>query len=355
MKQQSDTSTVTIDGSHGEGGGQTLRTSLSLSVLTGRPVEIARVRAGRGRPGLQPQHLAAVRAAAALCAVEVEGAEIGSQRLRFAPQSPPARGDYHFAIGTAGAAPLVLQTVLLPLALTDAPSRISVTGGTHVPHAPTADYLERVYLPMLSRQGLAASCVSPRAGFFPKGGGQIQVEVTPLAALQPVSLTERGVLRSLTALVRTAQLPAAVAERGGDAVRLELPHLSEKLHVETRAVSAAGPGAVILLVAECEGSLAGFSALGERGKRIEIVAQEACQAFRDWWESGAACEAHLSDQLVLPAALTPGESHWTTSHVTEHLRTILWVIPQFLPVAASLTENPDGSGNVVVLGLPQSL
>lgn len=348
MKTSDTQSSVTLDGSHGEGGGQILRTSLSLSALTGRPVEIVRIRAGRSRPGLQPQHLASVRAAASLCAAHLEGAEIGSVRLRFAPQAPPAPGAYHFAIGTAGATPLVLQTVLLPLALASAASRVTITGGTHVSHAPTADYLERVYLPTLARHGLAASAQSPRAGFFPKGGGVVQAESAGGAAPLPVSLTERGELRVLTALVVTAGLPPAVAERGVGKVRQELGRLAGGLIVETREVPSTGPGAAVLLVADCEGGLAGFSAIGERGKRMETVAEEASRAFREWWETGAACEERLADQLVLPMALTSGESRWTTSRVTEHLRTVLWVVPQFLPVEAALTENPDGSGLVTL-------
>lgn len=348
MKTPASDTSVTIDGSHGEGGGQILRTSLSLSVLTGRPVEIARIRAGRSRPGLQPQHLASVRAAAGLCAAQLEGAEIGSGRLRFAPQAPPAPGAYHFAIGTAGAAPLVLQTVLLPLALASAASRVTVTGGTHVSHAPTAEYVERVYLPTLARHGLAASALSPRAGFFPKGGGVVQAEIGGGAEFGAVMLAERGELRALTALVLTAGLPPSVAERGIATVRQELGRLPVELSVETREAASVGPGAAVLLVADCEGSLAGFSAIGERGKRMETVAEETCRAFRKWWETGAACEEHLADQLVLPMALTGGESRWTTSWVTEHLRTVLWVVPQFLPIETSLAENPNGSGLVTL-------
>ena len=348
MKTPDSQSSVTIDGSHGEGGGQILRTSLSLSALTGRPVEIVRIRAGRARPGLQPQHLASVKAAAGLCAAHLEGAEIGSVRLRFAPQSPPTPGVYHFAIGTAGATALVLQTVLMPLAFAPDASQVTVTGGTHVSHAPTADYLERVYLPTLARHGLAASLLSPKAGFFPKGGGVVNAGVEGSAAPSPVTLTERGDLRAMTALVVTSRLPPTVAERGIAAVRQELGRLPVELSVETREAPSAGSGAAVLLVAECEGGLAGFSAIGERGKRMESVAEQACRAFKDWWETGAACEEHLADQLVLPMALTAGESRWTTSRVTEHLRTVLWVVPQFLPVEAALVENPDGSGLVTL-------
>ena len=348
MKKSDTHSSVTIDGSHGEGGGQILRTSLSLSALTGRPVEIVRIRSGRSRPGLQPQHLASVRAAAGLCAAQLEGAEIGSVRLRFTPQARPAPGAYHFAIGTAGAAALVFQTALLPLALAEAPSQVTVTGGTHVSHAPTADYVERVYLPTLAKHGLAASAVSPRAGFFPKGGGMVQAGIKGGSVFQPVTLTERGALLKMTALVVTSGLPLSVAERGIAAVRQTLSRLPVDLTVETRDASSVGPGAAVLLVADCEGGLAGFSSVGERGKRMETVAEEACLAFQEWWETGAACEEHLADQLVLPMALTSGESRWTTSRVTEHLRTVLWVVPQFLPVEVRLGDNPDGSGLVTL-------
>lgn len=339
---------VTIDGSHGEGGGQILRTSLSLSALTGKPVEIVKIRAGRSRPGLQAQHLASVKAAASLCAAFLEGAEIGSGRLLFAPQSAPTAGVYHFAIGTAGATALVMQTVLTPLAFAAGASRVTVTGGTHVSFAPTADYLEHVYLPTLARHGLRASLACPRAGFFPKGGGSVQAEVTGGAAPAPITTTERGDLLSLTALAVTSGLPPTVAERGIATVRQEVTRLPVKMAVEAREVPSVGPGASVLLVAECEGGLAGFSAVGERGKRMETVAEEACRDFRAWWETGAACEEHLADQLVLPMALTAGESRWTTSRVTEHLRTVLWVVPQFLPVEAALTENADGSGLVTL-------
>jgi len=348
MKTAQMPESVTIDGSHGEGGGQILRTSLSLSALTGKPVEIVKIRAGRSRPGLQAQHLASVKAAASLCAAHLEGAEIGSGRLLFAPQAAPTAGVYHFAIGTAGATALVMQTVLAPLLFAPGASRVTVTGGTHVSFAPTADYLERVYLPTLARHGLRASLESPRAGFFPKGGGMVQAEVTGGAVSTPITLTERGDLLSLTALMVTSGLPATVAERGIATVRQEVTRLPVTMAVEAREVASVGPGASVLLVAECEGGFAGFSAVGERGKRMETVAEEACRDFRGWWETGAACEEHLADQLVLPMALTAGESRWTTSRATEHLRTVLWVVPQFLPVEATLAEKPDGSGLVTL-------
>ena len=343
-------SAVTIDGSHGEGGGQILRTSLTLSVLTGRPVEVEDIRAGRSKPGLQPQHLASVKAAAAISAAEIVGAAVGSTRLRFMPQSAAVPGTYHFDIGTAGATTLVAQTILLPLSLAGAPSRVTITGGTHVPHAPTAEYLEHVYAQVLSKHGCQAAVSSPHAGFFPRGGGSVQLAIEPVQLLQPVTLTERGVLRSLTAHVLTSGLPPDVARRGEVAIRERLRSLPTEVTVVPRDVPSQGPGAAVFLLAICENGRAGFSAIGARGKPMEGVAGEACEALLAWYGTGVACEEHLADQLALPTALTPGTSQWTTSHVTEHLRTVLWVLPQFLDVEAGLGENEDGSGRVTMRG-----
>ena len=168
---------ILISGEYGEGGGQIIRTALSLAAITGRAVEISNIRSKRSKPGLQPQHLTAVHAAAAICNAEVAGAAVGSAWLRFAPQTAPQPGNYRWEIGTAGATTLVAQTVLLPLALADAPSRVTITGGTHVPHAPVAEYLEGVYLPMLRHAGCAVKMEIARTGFYPRGGGEITLHI----------------------------------------------------------------------------------------------------------------------------------------------------------------------------------
>lgn len=346
-----DETAVTIDGAHGEGGGQILRTSLTLSVLIGRPVIIEKIRAGRSKPGLQPQHLASVKAAAALSAADLEGAAVGSVRLRFDPQTSAAPGSYRFDIGTAGAATLVAQTILVPLALAASPSHVTITGGTHVPHAPTAECLEQVYAQVLGKHGWQAAVSSPRAGFFPRGGGSLQLAIEPARLRQPVTLTERGALRSLTAQVITSGLPTDVARRGEAAIRERLQDLSAMAVVESHEVNSPSPGAAVFLLAVCENGRAGFSAIGARGKPMEAVAEEACEELLHWYQTGAACEEHLADQLALPMALTPGTSRWTTSRVTQHLRTVLWVLPQFLDVEAVLKEKEDGSGSVTMYGI----
>lgn len=337
---------VEIDGSYGEGGGQILRTSLSLAILAGRPVEITNVRGRRKKPGLQPQHLTAVRAAARICCAGLTGDMVGSTALRFEPGAPAQPGHYHFDVGTAGAAPLVLQTVLLPLALAPGRSTVAVTGGTHVPHAPPADYLERVYLPALRRAGVELHFEWPAAGYFPRGGGHLRLEIPGAAVLRPVDLVERGRLVSLRAHILSSGLPDHVLDRGTAVVERYMRGIGRPVTVDRLGKPSPGPGAAVLIAAECENGLAGFASIGERGKPMEKVAEAPCEEFLKWWKSGAAVDEHLADQLVLPAALAGGESRWTTPAVTEHVRTVLWVVRQFLPVEVAL-EQP-GEGPIIV-------
>ena len=337
---------ITVDGAYGEGGGQIIRTSLSLSAITGTPVTITNVRARRSRPGLQPQHLMAVQAAAAICDAALDGVAVGSTQFTFTPFVGVKPGAYRFDIGTAGAAPLVLQTVLIPLALSGGASTVTVTGGTHVPHAPTAQYVEYVYGATMAEHGLDAIIESPEAGFFPRGGGKVTAQIAP-STFTNVDLTTRGRLQALDAYVVTSQLPSHVGERGAAAAAKELRGY-RKTTVHTLDLPSRGQGASVIVIAACDNARAGFSAIGERGKPMERVAEEACQAFAKWYRTEASCEEHLADQLVLPMALTPGESRWTTSEVTEHLRTVIWLTKRFLPIEATLEEKSDGSGLVTL-------
>lgn len=349
---------IEIDGSFGEGGGQIIRTALTLSALTGKPVTIENVRARRTRPGLQRQHLTAVHAAAALCEARVGcplgGAAVQSTAFSFTPRGRASARPWLFEIGTAGASTLVAQTVLLPLALRGEAARATVTGGTHVPHSPPAEYLEAVYLPALRRAGLDAASTHAAAGFFPRGGGRLELDIGEGAALRSFDFTERGRLLSLRAFVVTAGLPPHVGERGERAVERFMKGVGRPVSVERRELSSPGAGAAVVLAAECEGGFAGFSGLGEIGKPMERVAEEPCQEFMAWWKCGAACDAHLADQLVLPAALASGESRWTTPAVTEHLTTVLWLVRHFLPIRHELELLPGGTHRVTLRspGLP---
>ncbi len=338
---------VRIDGSSGEGGGQILRTSVSLAALTGRPLEIHAIRGRRPRPGLQAQHLTAVRAAAALCGARLEGDAVGSQTLRFEPVHGVQAGEYHFDIGTAGATGLVAQT-LLPALVHAGASTAHVTGGTHVPHAPTAEYVSEVYLPTLAAAGVRATWRMDQPGFFPRGRGAAELHIAAEGRVQPLVLEERGKLTTLRALILTSRLPEHVAERGAAAVRQCLKEIGRTAEVEIRRQDAMDPGAAVVLVAECEGGRAGFTGLGERGKPMEKVAAAPCEEFLAWWKSGAAVDEHLADQLVPLLALAPGESRWTAPTATPHLSTVLEVAGRFLPITHSITPLPSGAVRIIL-------
>lgn len=337
---------IQVDGSSGEGGGQIIRTSLSLSVITGRAIAISNIRARRTKPGLQPQHLTAVRAAAALCDAKLSGDSVGSAFLSFEPQAATKAGEYRFDIGTAGATPLVVQTVLMPLALATGASQVTVTGGTHVPHAPPAEYLEMVYLPALRRAGLDVSMSYSTAGFYPRGGGQIDIAIRPSAAPTPLDLSDRGKLESLRACIVTSNLPDHVAERGEATVDRAIKAVGRKVVIERRQMPSPGTGAAVVVAAQCQNGLAAFSSIGELRRPMEKVAEAPCREFMRWWKSDAACDEHLADQLVLPMAFATGPSRWTTPTVTEHLRTVLEVVQQFLPLQVAIEEGADGLGTV---------
>jgi RNA 3'-terminal phosphate cyclase (ATP) len=340
---------IYVDGGYGEGGGQIIRTALSLSALTGQPVEFYNVRANRGKPGLQPQHLTAVKAAAALCDARTQGDSVGSVGFRFQPQAPVRPGEYGFDIGTAGAATLVAQTLLIPLVHAERPSRLALTGGTHVPHSPPEEYLETIYSAILRRAGADVRIRYEEAGFYPKGGGRIEASIQPAAELNPIDWTERGKLRSLTAYVVTSSLPPHVAERGEKTILQWMKSVGRQARIVRRDLPSRGPGAAVTLVAECEGGWGGFSGIGERGKPMEQVAEEPCEAFMNWWKSGATCDERLADQLVLPMALSPGVSRWSSPRLTQHLRTVFWLARQFLPIEYAFAEE-DGRTRVTMKG-----
>jgi RNA 3'-terminal phosphate cyclase (ATP) len=341
---------IKIDGSYGEGGGQIIRTCLSLSAITGKPVEITNIRAGRSKAGLQPQHLAAVNAVGDICGATLKNAAIGSARLTFEPRTAVASGDYRIDIGTAGATVLVLQALMLPLSLADGPSTVEVTGGTHVPHAPPAEYLQEVYLLALKDAGFAVRTEYGGAGFFPKGGGKVNAVMAGGAAPTPFAYSRRGNLHWLRAYVVTAVLPDHVATRGVAAIERFMKGIGRKVDIVTLRKQSSDPGAAVIITAQCEEGLAGFTSLGQRGKPMEKVSEEACVEFVKWWNTGAACDERLGDQLVLPASLIEGESIWAVPRVTEHLQTVLWVVQQFLPIKYKVNEMPDGHTLVRVRG-----
>ncbi len=328
---------IELDGSHGEGGGQILRTALTLSMITAIPFRIERIRARRSKPGLLRQHLTAVNAAAQICGAQVQGAAPGSQSLSFVPGK--IRGDdYRFAIGTAGSCTLVLQTLLPALWFADAPSTLRISGGTHNPAAPPADFLSRSWLPLLLRMGAEMKIELLRHGFYPAGGGELYASVRPVPALQPLELLERGELRAGQATAIVAGVPVEVAKRELAELHLQLGGVLGELQQEMRALSShEGPGNALLVELQYREITELFTAFGEKGLPAEVVASRAAKLARHFHGSTAAVGEHLADQLVLPLALA-GAGAFTTVHVSSHLQTNVEVIGKFLPVEFAITR-----------------
>ncbi|NRF71956.1 RNA 3'-terminal phosphate cyclase [Aquincola sp. S2] len=326
---------IELDGSTGEGGGQILRTGLALSMCTGQPMAIQRIRAKRPKPGLMRQHLTCVQAAAAVCGAKVEGAELGSQTLVFEP-GPVRAGEYAFNVGTAGSCTLVLQTVLPALMLCGKPSRVSLSGGTHNPMAPPFHFLERSFAPLLRRLGVGLDLELRRLGFYPAGGGEISALVQPTeAGLQPFDLTDRGPVQEAYAECFAPALPSAVALRELAALARALGWSGDQLR--TPAVRQnEGPGNALMATlgyAHVNEVVTGF---GEKGVSAEQVAGALVKEIRAHQTSDGALGQHLADQWMVPLALAVvaqgGEASYTCTTMTEHAKTNIGVIEQFLPV-----------------------
>ena len=294
-----------IDGSYGEGGGQILRTSLSLAAITGQPIQISKIRAGREKPGLAVQHLTAVRAAAAICQAEVRGDTVGSRMLEFIPSCPPIAGDYFFDVaqttgaGSAGAIMLILQTVLMPLALAEEDSVVMLKGGTHIAWSPPATYIEQVYLPTLKKMGVQAEIELIEWGWYPRGGGVVKLEITGRGqATSPFSslhLLERGDLQQVRGIAAVTELPSHIPQRMASRAENLLQEARLPGKVQPLRERGIGPGAGIFLTAEYEGSLAGFGAVGRLGVPAEQVAQTAVSELLEFHATGMPVDEHLAD------------------------------------------------------------
>jgi RNA 3'-terminal phosphate cyclase (ATP) len=330
---------LTIDGTLGEGGGQILRTSLALSLCLGKPFRMTRVRAHRKKPGLQPQHLAAVKAAAEIGAAEVEGDVLGSGELTFAPQAVQP-GHYRFATGTAGSATLVLQTVLPALLTAGRPSRLELSGGTHNPLAPSFDFLELAYLPLINRMGPRVTARLRQPGFYPVGGGVMEVEIEPAARLAPLQLDERGEILEQTACALVSRLPLHIAQRELDVIGTQLGLPAENL--EAREITtASGPGNVVTVVIRSRYVTEVFAGFGMRGIRAEKVAAQVVERVRRYLAAGVPVGEQLADQLLLPLALAGGGSYVTLTP-SRHTTTNGDVIRQFMTLQIDCRElGPD--------------
>ena len=351
---------IVLDGSAGEGGGQILRTALSLAAITGKPFAVQRIRERRIKPGLRPQHREAVLAVARLCEAEVKGAEVGSNRMEFRPTSPVRPGVHLFDIGTAGSTPLLFQTLCWPLALATGPSQLTLRGGTHHQHSPTFHDLALVWAPAVARLGFTFEVALQAAAFYPEGSGEITAVVQPAHAMPPLDLRHRGTLEQVEVVAMVGGLSFEVAGRLAERALRKLRDIGVAADATRVPIPARhSAGSHLLLVASFERTRAGFGALGDRGQTPDEEADEAVSACARFLEGGAAVDPHLGDQLLLPASILaarlvpppPGivpATRYTVSTVTKHLVTSAEVVKRFLDVEISVLGREEEEGEVRV-------
>jgi RNA 3'-terminal phosphate cyclase (ATP) len=326
---------LSIDGSFGEGGGQIIRTSLALSLITGKPFRAYNVRAKRQKPGLQRQHLTAVMSAAEVGRAKVEGAGVGSKEFTFMP-GEVTPGEYVFSIGTAGSTTLVLQTVLPPLMVASAPSLLTFEGGTHNVHAPPFEFIRKTFLPLVGRMGPRVRAELQSYGFYPPGGGSFNVFIEPSRELKRLDLLERGVILAQRARALVVNIPAHVAERELAIVSQRMGWMREQLHLETSTNAISG-GNVLTVEIESEHLTEIFTGIGERGVRAETVAARVVAEAERYLATGAPVGEHLADQLLIPLALA-GAGAYTTGPLTLHTTTNIEIIKKFLSCEIRTTQ-----------------
>jgi RNA 3'-phosphate cyclase len=337
-----------IDGSHGEGGGQLLRTAVALSVIAMKPLRVVNIRARRDKPGLAPQHMTAVRALAELCDAEVEGLAPKSLQIVFRPGALRP-GAYDFDVGTAGSIALVLQA-LLPVAISSGEEfSFHIRGGTDVRGAPPMDFLRYVLVPLLAKMGAKVHVDILRRGYYPRGGGEVQVEVPSCSGLRPLVLDTQGELRAVRGYAHVANLPEHIALRMAHAARdaLGVPAATHIASAILGHGEAIGMGGGIVLTACCEHTVLGASALAARGVLAERLGEAAARELRTTLDSGATLDPHAADQILVYLALADGPSRFHAQTVTSHAETALWLIGQFLPIKVEVA--PDNKRVVVAV------
>lgn len=335
---------IVIDGSQGEGGGQILRNALALSLITDQPFRIHNIRAGRERPGLMRQHLTAIEAAVAIGNAQCDGAGIGASEIVFRPGAVTG-GDYHFAVGTAGSAGLVLQTVLMPLILANTPSRLVLEGGTHNLQAPPFEFIDRCFLPLINRMGPTVRARLVRYGFYPSGGGRMEIDITP-APLHRLECIQRGAMLSRQAVALIAGLPEEIARREILAARSQLDWPEDAFRIEALAEDR-GPGNVLLLEAVFEQVTEIVTGFGKLGVSAESLANRAAARMSGYVASGAFVGPYLADQLILPFAVAGG-GIFTTVKPSSHTRTAADIVALFLDRRCLIEAQTDGTHLIAV-------
>ncbi|TLD69146.1 RNA 3'-terminal phosphate cyclase [Phragmitibacter flavus] len=338
---------ILIDGS--SGGGQLLRSSLTLSLITGQPFRITRIRGSRPKPGLMRQHLTCVNAAQQISNAQVEGATLGSTELTFTPSTLQS-GDYHFSIGTGGSTTLVLQTLLPALLHANAPSALRIEGGTHNPMAPPFEFIDQCYLPLLKRMGAKATVHLEKPGFMQAGGGIITANINPLKKWKPLHLLDRGELITTYGAILHAHLHRSIAERELTSAAAILNWSADQFTITDQPQSS-GPGSILLLAAQFEHITEISSSVAQMGRRAEAVGISAAKGLRNFLGTNAAVGYHLADQLLLPLSLA-GKGSFTTFTLSKHTQTHMTLIPQFLPVQFTAAEIAPGNHLIKVSKAP---
>jgi RNA 3'-terminal phosphate cyclase (ATP) len=323
-----------IDGAYGEGGGQLVRTAAALAAITGRAIRVRSVRARRDKPGLAPQHLAALRAVAALSAARTAGLELRSEAVELAPGGI-AGGRHRFDVGTAGSVSLVMQALLPVMIAGGTPCTATIAGGTDVRAAPPLDYFGEVLLPLVRRIGADARLTVLRRGYYPRGGGEVELAVAPAKGIRPLELDQPGTLDRVAGIAHVGNLPAHIAARMRSSAlgRLE-PAVSEHAEIETRVLGAEeanGPGGAIVAWASTEHTILGAGRVAERGVPAEALGEAVGAELAADLASGATLDVHAADQMLIYLALARGGA-FATRELTSHAHTAIWLIEQFLPV-----------------------
>ncbi len=352
---------IEIDGSYGEGGGQILRTSVSLSALTLKPVKITNIRAGRSKPGLKKQHLAGIELAAQLVNAEVNGLEVGSTQIEFIPTHLQS-GNFEYDIGTAGAISLVLQAVLPPAILSQEPVRFRIKGGTDVSWSPPIDYLTEIFVPMIARMGPKVEIHQNRRGHYPRGGGSVSVEIHPTKEISNVSLVDFGEIVSVSGISHCVRLPSHVADRQANAAeyeisngKLSLGSIKREWYPKSNDPHLGSGSGIVLWAESKSGIRIGADRLGERGKRAEQVGKEAARQLLKELVTTRAVDTHLSDMLIPYLALAKGESRIGVTEITSHLVTNIWVAKRILGAEIEVQGNRGEPGIVSIRGVGFSL
>lgn len=331
---------IEVDGGYLAGGGQILRTAVGLSAATGQACRVFDIRKGRRKPGLAAQHLKGVKAVARTCEAELTGVRLGSKEILFVPGELNPPRQISVEVGTAGSVTLILQALMVPLAVCDRSVEVSVSGGTHVKWAPTTDYFGEVLCWFMRRLGTEIAVVEVHPGFYPKGGGRIALEVRS-GKLRPLSLTTRG-----EALGANARSIASVELQQAEVAERQLRGVRRVLDVDRESVeyvASTSVGTAVLARADFENCRLGASALGERGKAAEEVGAQAARRLQEQVRSGACLDEHMADQILPYLALAGAESEISVAAVSDHCRTNVRVIEQFLPVRFDVDE---GAGRI---------